>query len=158
MFKVLLLLTPLTVDITKLKKTTFFLHSFAVDAADTVDSSEMLFLKYVSKMFKDLLLLTLLTLLTTWESCFSNRLQKCLKTQCTLRRWHCWLKRIQKKTHFLFSSLLLLMLLTLLTAQKFCSWSMPQRCSKTYCCWQCWHYWQQGNLVFEICFKNFQRF
>ena len=37
----------------------------AVDAVDTVDNMEILFLKYASKMFKDLLLLTPLTLLTS---------------------------------------------------------------------------------------------
>ena len=54
-----------TVDITKFRNNTFFHQSFAVDAVDTVDNKEILFLKYATKMFKDLLLLTPLTLLTT---------------------------------------------------------------------------------------------
>ena len=41
------------VDITKLRKTTFFFQSFADDTVDTFDSAEILFLKYASKMFKD---------------------------------------------------------------------------------------------------------
>ena len=62
-------------------------------------------------MFKDLLLLTPLTLLTIWKSCSWNMVQKCLKTYCCWRRWHCWHQKIWKK-HIFFSSLLLLTLLT----------------------------------------------
>ena len=78
-------------------------------------------------MFKDLLLLTLLTLLTKWKSCFWNLLHKCSKTNCYWGYWHCWHHIIQKNHIF---------------PLVFC------------CCWQCW---QQRNLVFEKCLKDVQR-
>ena len=55
-----------TVDVTKFRKPNIFLQSFAVD---TVDIKDILILKYAFKMFKDLVLLMPLTLLTTWKSC-----------------------------------------------------------------------------------------
>ena len=58
-----------TIDITKFRKPQFFLQSFAVDAFDTVDNKQILFLIYPSKMFKDFLLLTKKSV---FEICLKN--------------------------------------------------------------------------------------
>ena len=62
----LMLLTLLTLMISKINKNhIFFSNLLLYDAVDIVDNTEILFLKYALKLFKDLLLLTLVTLLTT---------------------------------------------------------------------------------------------